>query len=478
MSTVSDHISKYEVIRRLGSGGMSTVYLARDPDLDRLLAVKVLREMMSEDEGTQRFLREARAAGNLRHENVITVYDAGQHEHQPFMAMEYVDGISLAELIRSRQPLSLADKLSYLEQICSGVHYAHSQGIVHRDIKPANLMVDRRNIVRILDFGIARVEGSGMTRAGELIGTLNYMSPEQMLGRRIDHRSDIFAVGTVAYELLAYEKAFPGTIQDGLLQRLPNEPPRPLGELCPDLPDGLEAAVTRALAKRPEERFADLGEVRTALRQIRRQLDPDTDVTVVMPPAGKLAAAAPIVTPAYPPVPGSSGVFGKLRTIITALCAVLQACAAGARNTFAFDMRLIAVATVLMVSMPSVGLRLTRVNFYASPYARITHLQLKNGEALGLPPQPSTPMYMMLRPGDYRVQFTGPDSKEIRQLRFRVTRDTTEIRLGHFAVPRFEELVGTAVVEAPMPADPPSGGVVLGVPGSRVPQTPPTGREQ
>jgi serine/threonine protein kinase len=283
VSKIPDRIGKYEVIRRLGYGGMGTVYLARDPDLDRLLAIKVLRDLLFEDELVQRFLREARAAGNLRHENIITVYDAGQHDHQPFMAMEYVDGTSLAEIVRTRQPLALADKLSYLEQICAGLHHAHGQGIVHRDIKPANLMVDRRHVIRILDFGIARVEGSGMTKDGALMGTLNYMSPEQMLGRPIDHRSDIFAFGAVAYELIAYERAFPGTLQDGLLQRLPHEPPRPLASLCPGLPDELEPIVLRALAKLPQDRFADLEEARIAFRQIRRQLDPDADVEPITP---------------------------------------------------------------------------------------------------------------------------------------------------------------------------------------------------
>ena len=278
MTKIPERIGKYEVIRRLGYGGMGTVFLARDPQLDRLLAIKVLRDLMFDEQMIQRFLREARAAGNLRHDNIITVYDAGEHDHQPFMAMEYVDGVSFAEIIRARQPLGLADKVSYLEQVCAGLHYAHSRGIVHRDVKPANLMVDRRQTVRILDFGIARVEGSGMTRDGSLIGTLNYMSPEQMLGRQVDHRSDIFAFGAVAYELIAYERAFPGSIDDGLLHRVPNEQPRALSEVCPGLPPDLEPLVMRALAKKPEERFADLEEARAAFRQIRRQLDPQVDV--------------------------------------------------------------------------------------------------------------------------------------------------------------------------------------------------------
>src|SRR6266581_601278 len=152
------HFAKYEVVRRLGRGGMGTVYLARDPDLGRYAAIKVLRDVLFDDELFERFLREARAAANLRHENLITIYEVGQHDNQPFMAMEYVDGKSLDKVIAEREPLALNEKLSYIEQICSGLQHAHSAGITHRDDKPANLMIDRQGVIRILDFGIARVE--------------------------------------------------------------------------------------------------------------------------------------------------------------------------------------------------------------------------------------------------------------------------------------------------------------------------------
>ena len=260
---------------------MGTVYLARDPDLNRAVAIKVLRDALFDEELLQRFLREARAAANLRHENLITIYDVGQHDHQPFMAMEYVDGKSLAEVIAERQPLTLGEKLFYIEQICAGLHYAHCAGIVHRDIKPANLMVDRQGVIRILDFGIARIEGSGMTSDGAMMGTLNYMSPEQMLGRPVDYRSDIFAIGAVAYELLSYQQAFGGTLDDGLLQRLPHEDPTPLVDLCPGMPGSLEPIVMRALAKRPEDRFANLEETRVAVREVRRSVDPQLEIELV-----------------------------------------------------------------------------------------------------------------------------------------------------------------------------------------------------
>ena len=271
---------------------MGTVYLGRDPDLDRNVAIKVLREPLVDDELLQRFLREARATARLRHENLVTIYEVGEHDHQPFIAMEYVDGTTLAELIKRQHQLPLGQKLSYIEQICAGLHHAHRVGIVHRDIKPANVMVDSHGVIRILDFGIARVANSGMTSDGALIGTLNYMSPEQMVGRPVDYRSDIFSLGTVVYELLSYHQAFPGSLDDGLLQRLPQADPVRLADVCPGLPGELELIVGRALAKRPEDRFGDLDEMRAAIRRARRDVDPNLEVeTVVIPSRNKAKAS-------------------------------------------------------------------------------------------------------------------------------------------------------------------------------------------
>ena len=282
MASIPSRIGNFEVLSQLGSGGMGTVYLGRDPELGRQVAIKVIREEVRDQEVLDRFFREARAAAALRHPNIITVYASGQHDHQPYMAMEYVDGESLADIIRSRRTLPLSDKISYLEQICAGLHFAHRAGIVHRDVKPANIMVDREGVVRILDFGIARIEGSAMTQDGSLMGSLNYMSPEQMLGRPVDHRSDIFSVGTVAYELLCYQQAFKGGLNDGLLQRLPNEDPPALAQLYPGLPPTLEQVVTRALQKTPEKRFQDLEEMRSAIVGGHASPQPEDDRTVVI----------------------------------------------------------------------------------------------------------------------------------------------------------------------------------------------------
>ena len=200
--TPTGFIGRYQVLERIGEGGMGSLYLARDPAIDRLVAIKLLRRGFDTEAVRERFAREARAAGRLRHPNIVTIFDVGEHDGDPFIAMEFLAGETLAELVRQGAGLTLSRRLKLLEELCDGLAYAHRAGLVHRDIKPANLMVDAEGVLKILDFGIVRVSDSGVTQAGVLVGTINYMSPEQVLGTGVDHRSDIFAVGLVAYELL------------------------------------------------------------------------------------------------------------------------------------------------------------------------------------------------------------------------------------------------------------------------------------
>jgi serine/threonine-protein kinase len=283
MANIPSRIENFEIIRQIGSGGMGAVYLGRDVALDRPVAIKVIRGDMYEEEALNRFFHEARAAAALRHPNIITIYASGKHEHLPYMVMEFVEGESVAQIIMTGDELSILSKLSCLEQLCSGLQFAHRAGIIHRDIKPANVMIDKDGMVRILDFGIARIEGSVMTQGGAMIGSVNYMSPEQMLGKPVDYRSDIFSVGLLAYELISYQQAFKGGINDGLLQRLPYEDPPSLSQICPNLPLGLEGIVVRALQKAPEDRFQDLAEMRVAINDIRRRLEaPANESTMVL----------------------------------------------------------------------------------------------------------------------------------------------------------------------------------------------------
>ncbi|MBI2835028.1 MAG: protein kinase [Acidobacteria bacterium] len=271
--TANPHsIGRYQVIDRLGQGGMGYLYLARDPAIERLVAIKLLRD--NSDEVRERFAREARSAGRLRHVNIVTIFDVGEHDGQPFIAMEYIPGNTLADLIGRRAPLSIVRKLTLVEELCAGLAYAHNAGIIHRDIKPANLIVDADGVLKILDFGIARIGGSGMTLAGMLIGTINYMSPEQVTGQRIDHRSDIFAVGAVLYELLTYRQAFPGGIEEGLIPKIQTLNPEPISKFIADRDPDLERMIFRALAKDPADRYQDLGRMRLDIAAIRHRLSP------------------------------------------------------------------------------------------------------------------------------------------------------------------------------------------------------------
>ena len=312
-------IGTFEVIRQIGTGGMGSVYLGRDPELNRQVAIKVIREEVRDQDALDRFFREARAAAALRHPNIVTIYASGQQEHKPYMVMEFVEGESLADIIRTRRDLSVFTKLSYLEQLCAGLHVAHRAGIVHRDVKPANVMVDKEGIVRILDFGIARVEGAPVTQDGALVGSLNYMSPEQMLAKPVDHRSDIFALGSVAYEVFSYERAFKGGLNDGLLQRLPYENPTALSQICPGLPVGLEGIIVRAMQKAPEDRFQDLAEMRNAVVEIQRRFDANEEERTLLLPRDEMDEngdqgdePVPVfvdVPPAWVPNPTSEIVF-------------------------------------------------------------------------------------------------------------------------------------------------------------------------
>ena len=205
---------------------MGVLYLALDPAIGLLVALKVLR--VQGEEMRKRFEREARMIGRFQHPNIVTVYDVGLHEGQPFIAMEYIPGETLAEKILRQEPLHLSRRLEFIEELCDGLAYAHQRGVVHRDVKPANLIVHRESgRLKILDFGIARptVKDTGITQLGTRLGTPRYMAPEQVQGFPVDQRTDVFAVGLVLYEALAYQPAFPGDEGQLVAYRITHESP-------------------------------------------------------------------------------------------------------------------------------------------------------------------------------------------------------------------------------------------------------------
>jgi eukaryotic-like serine/threonine-protein kinase len=283
--SLPSRIGRYEVVERLGAGGMGVLYLARDPLLRRTLAIKVLA--VDDDDLRERFGREARSAASLSHTNIVTIFDVGEDAGHPFLAMEYLDGETMAEMIRRKAPVALQRRLQLLLELCAGLGYAHRLGIIHRDIKPANLMITGNGTLKILDFGLARLthdNAAGLTQSGALLGTPHYMSPEQIEGRPVDHRSDIFSVGLVLYELLTYRKAYSGDGMHVVLHKITHERPQPLRELDPSIDPALEGIVDKAIEREPDRRYQSLEMMASDTTAFLKALAgrPDADATVII----------------------------------------------------------------------------------------------------------------------------------------------------------------------------------------------------
>ncbi|MGH7599194.1 MAG: protein kinase domain-containing protein, partial [bacterium] len=269
MISIGTKISHYQIIDLLGQGGMGEVYLAEDLNLRRKAALKVLAPKYTADPSFQaRFKREAQAAANLNHPNVVTIYEIGEYEDRLFIAMEYVPGESLRARI-TREKLSVRQVIDIALQICDGLARAHNGGIVHRDLKPANILVNAEGRVKIVDFGLAKVQGvSKLTRSGIMMGTLPYMSPEQVRGEELDNRSDIFSMGVVLYELLTRDLPFQGESEYVVMSSIVNQEPRPLSVYNDDILPGLQNIINTALAKDLKRRYQQIEELAAALKRL------------------------------------------------------------------------------------------------------------------------------------------------------------------------------------------------------------------
>src|SRR5215471_3135830 len=266
MAELTSHqIGKYQIQAELGRGGFGSVYRAYDPTVGRLVAIKVLTASGDQNLLT-RFKNEAAAAGNLRHKNIITIYDFGDHEGLPYIVMEFLEGEDLQQIISQKKPLTLLQKVSIMLQVADGLHCAHRSGVVHRDVKPGNIRLLSDGTVKIMDFGIARlVTGGGggarITRQGHVIGTLMYMAPEQVRGAEVDFLCDIFSFGITYYELLTGKHPFQGSDPRTVFYRITTEDPEPVRNVVPECPEALEAILNRALHKGRELRYQSLREV-------------------------------------------------------------------------------------------------------------------------------------------------------------------------------------------------------------------------
>src|SRR5256714_5471496 len=262
---------RYKILRKLGAGGMANVYLAEDQELGRRVAIKILNERhANDDQFVERFRREAKNAAGLSHQNIVSIYDRGEAEGTYYISMEYLDGRSLKEMITSRGPAPIPVAVDYARQILAALRVAHRQGLVHRDIKPHNVLVDGEGRVKVTDFGIARAGASQMTEAGSIVGTAQYLSPEQARGSGVDQRSDLYSLGIVLYELLTGTVPFSGDTPVEIAMKHLSQTPEPPSTRRPDLPRELDLVVTRALAKNPDDRYQSAEEMDADLERVAR----------------------------------------------------------------------------------------------------------------------------------------------------------------------------------------------------------------
>ncbi|MFN3397045.1 MAG: serine/threonine-protein kinase [Sulfurimicrobium sp.] len=265
-------IGRYEILSALGQGAMGVVYRAIDPLLERTVAIKTISLELSKDEFDEferRFYREASSAGRLNHPNIVTIHDVGNNDNIAYMAMEFLEGEELRDILDAGGLMAPGRIAAIVSQVADGLAFAHEHGVVHRDIKPSNIMILKNGGVKITDFGIALIPSSSRTMAGMILGSPKYMSPEQVVGQDVDGRSDIFSLGVVLYEMLTGRPPFSGDNISAIMFRILNEVPPLPGALRPELPEAFNYIVAKALAKHPDERYQDAGEMAQDLRSYR-----------------------------------------------------------------------------------------------------------------------------------------------------------------------------------------------------------------
>jgi serine/threonine-protein kinase len=295
---------RYRIIRKLGSGGMANVYLAEDQELGRRVAIKILNDRhANDDQFVERFRREAKNAAGLSHPNIVSIYDRGEAEGTYYIAMEFLDGRSLKELIVSRGPAPVPVAIDYARKILDALRFAHRNGIVHRDIKPHNVIVDAEGRVKVTDFGIARAGASQMTEVGSIIGTAQYLSPEQAKGAPVDQTSDLYSVGIVLYELLTGKVPFTGDSPVEIAMKHISAAPEPPSALREDVPPDLDKIVLRALAKTPEDRYPSAEEMDRDLARVAQGLSVSRETEEAATQILSRAAVTPATMVAGPPRP-------------------------------------------------------------------------------------------------------------------------------------------------------------------------------
>ncbi len=293
------HLGRYEIVGELGQGAMGVVYKASDPLIDRIVAIKTITLSLAQEEREEyeaRFYQEAKAAGRLSHPNIVTIYDVGRSGDIAYIAMEFLQGRELRDILNDEKLLPVDQVLDIVAQVAMGLAYAHEHGIIHRDIKPSNIMVGRDNQVKITDFGIARMASAAVrTQTGMVLGSPKYMSPEQVMGKLTDQRSDIFSLGVMLYEMLTGKPAFMGENVNAIMYQTLNAIPQPPSSLNSAVPDMLNFIVAKALAKDLEHRYQNARDLANDLRACRATMPSSVAPTISV--AQPAATAIPDATP-------------------------------------------------------------------------------------------------------------------------------------------------------------------------------------
>jgi eukaryotic-like serine/threonine-protein kinase len=311
--SIPDRIGRYQVIERIGRGAMGVVYRAHDAAMGRDVALKVLMTDLEDDPDIRtRFHREAEAAACLSHPNIITIFDVGEDSDRFFIVMELLRGATLRDFLKQSDAAPIARKLDLMNQLCAGLASAHNASIYHRDIKPGNVFVRSDGILKILDFGVARLATSSMTAAGFIVGTPDYMSPEQARGAEIDGRSDIFSLGGVCYFMLTGRKPFPATDLPSLFRQIQSDDPAPLLET--EAPADVAALVIRALSKEPATRYQSCQDILADLEGLRQRYPLTTRARSPLQAIEAVPAAAvvPDPPPAGPVAPSTDDTVDSL----------------------------------------------------------------------------------------------------------------------------------------------------------------------
>jgi serine/threonine-protein kinase len=295
--TLAKRIGKYPVIREIGKGAMGTVYEGFDPDTGEKVAIKILRaEHLADggaDSASARFEREALATRRLQHPNIVAVREYGEQGRIKFIAMEFLHGRELRQLMRERGRFGLDDAVFVLLQLLDALGHSHQHGVVHRDIKPSNVMVMEGLSIKVMDFGIARIESAAFTQIGTLLGTPSYMSPEQMRGEPADGRADLWAAGVMLYEMLAGRSPFAATTSFEVMRSAAILEPPPVSSLVTGLPTSIDAVLRRALAKNRDDRFQEAGDFARDLMKVAAATADGVDLELAFAPAALYPSAPP-----------------------------------------------------------------------------------------------------------------------------------------------------------------------------------------